>query len=163
MKTAICMPDAMRDTLCSKCRDKVEKGEISERDVRLSRMLARLSNKHIFPDVEFHRSMDLGKTLVLLCEGNVNCISSNKRVLRDMEKVLGKKIAVVEKTKDEKRLARSFFPYARILGVNRVFTPEGARTRIIVNRKDSSKVSGRKDAERTMGQLLGSRIEITFG
>ncbi len=106
----------------------MEKGEVSELDVKVIKELIELEKE--FPelkDVEFKKSLEVGPLLVIMfSEHSLTKLSSVKRAIaKKLSNVFKKKIRLIESTKDIRRVAEELLAPAQVLGVNTIWLPDG--------------------------------------
>lgn len=165
MKAPICSADMKRNALCKECQQKLEDGKISEIEVRVSRILHKLSRKFYFIDIEFRRAIELHDTIILLCKGNIGALIGRKgRVVGELNKELGKNVRIIEKQADEKKMIQDFLGNARVLAVNKVFKVDGKEHRIVIAQHDVDKLPApQNEIKAGIERLLNTSAEIGFG
>ncbi|MFH1256087.1 MAG: hypothetical protein V1494_02230 [Candidatus Diapherotrites archaeon] len=164
MKTALCENDLKKDSLCSSCRQRLDDGAMTLKDVEVSRALYRLSKKFFFLNVEFNKALDLDELLVLVCQGNIGSLIGKKgRIVAVLSKEFGKKVRVIEKAKDEKKMLQDLLGSVRVIGVNKVFKPEGHELKVLIEKKDMDKMPLKaEDLEKSINSLLESKARVEF-
>lgn len=165
MKAPICSADMKRSTLCKECQQKLEAGKISELDVKVSRLLQKLSKKFYFIDIEFRRAIELADTIILLCRGNIGSLIGRKgRVVGELNRELGKNVRIIEKQADEKKMIQDFLGNARVLAVNKVFKVDGKEHRIVIAQHDAERLPApQAEIKAGIERLLNTVAEIEFG
>lgn len=166
MKTAICTADLRREVLCTKCKKLLEDGKISELDVKVSRILEKLSKQFYLGDVDFRKSIDLEKATVIVCTGRIGALIGKRgQVVSELTKELGKKVRIIEKSKDEKKMAQDLLGDVRVEAVNTIFKDSGQEKKILLSKSDESKLLGSKDEieKAISGLLSNSKVTIEFG
>jgi len=164
MKTPICETDVKRDDLCSDCKKMVDEGKINDLDVKMSRSLHKLTKKFFFKNVDFSKALELNELIVLVCEGNIGSLIGKKgRVVAELTNEYGKKVRVIEKSSDEKKMVQDLVGNARVLGINKVFDPEKTIHRIIIANQDKDKMIAPQDQlEKGISELLQGEATIEF-
>ncbi len=145
--------------------EKLKKGEITELDVRISRILYDLDSKYRIGDtVEFVRAYDMNSFILILVRGEIGrLIGKNGKVLRAFRQAVGKPIRIVEIDVDLKKTIQDLFGGVRVIGINKLFKPDGVVYRIVVARKDIRKLSfPYPDVQKALGVLLDRPFEVTF-
>ncbi|MBU0661941.1 hypothetical protein KJ891_00620, partial [Candidatus Micrarchaeota archaeon] len=141
MRTAICESDLKREFLCTECGRKLAEKEISELDVRVSRLLHKLSKRFFEPDIEFKKALELENLIVLVCTGNIgSAIGRRGVIVAEMSRELGKKVRIIEKAKDEKKMIGDLVGAVRLLGVNKIFRPEGLGFTVKIAKGDEGRM-----------------------
>ncbi len=138
VRAPICEVCQRSDFLCPADEEKLKKGEISELDVRISRILYDLDSKYRIGDtVEFVRAHDMGSFVLILVRGEIGrLIGKNGKVLRAFRRAVGKPLRIVEIDVDTKKTVQDLFGNVRVAGVNIIFRPEGRAYRILVPRRE---------------------------
>lgn len=128
MKTTICELCAASGSLCANCESRLNAGEISQVDVEISRLLYKYRSHFPLEEVELTQALDLGKLVVLVTASDAGLLIGKKgRVVNTLSKDLGRKIRVVQKTGDVKRMAEELILPVRVLGMNLVYKPGGGQ------------------------------------
>ncbi len=165
VKAPICEVCQRSDVLCPVDEEKLRRGEISELDVKISRILYQLDRKYrIGPDFEFVRAFDMGSFILVLVRGEVGrLIGKGGKVLRAFRQAVGKPVRIVEVGVDLKKTLQDLFGNVRVLGIDLVFRPEGQVYRIRVPRKELRYLSfPYADVTRALGILLDKPYEIVI-
>ncbi len=165
VRAPICEVCQRSDYLCPVDEEKLKKGEISELDVRISRILYDLDSKYRIGDtVEFVRAYDMNSFILILVRGEIGrLIGKNGKVLRAFRQAVGKPIRIVEIDVDLKKTIQDLFGGVRVIGINKLFKPEGVVYRVVVARKDIRKLSfPYPDVQKALGVLLDRPFEVTF-
>ena len=165
VRAPICEVCQRTDYLCSADEKKLKRGEISELDVRISRILYELDSRYrIGGSVEFVRAYDLGSFILIFVRGEVGrLIGKNGRVLRAFRQSVGKPIRIVEVDVDLKKTVQDLFGNVRVVGINKLFKPEGVVYRIVVPRKEIRYLSfPYPDVRNALGIILDRPFEIAF-
>ena len=123
--------------LCSRCEERVKKGQITKLDLETIKLLLELEKR--FPDIEnvrFHKSSEIGKLLAIqLDQADVEKITSGEApILRTIsERLGGKKILVVGYGGDDRRFLENLLAPLSILTINTVWLPDGStETKVIL-------------------------------
>ncbi len=164
MRTPLCEIDVKREDLCSDCQKRLDGGQINELDVRVSRSLHKLGKKFFFKNVDFDKALELNELIVLVCEGNIGSLIGKKgRVVAELTAEFGKKVRVIEKSADEKKMVQDLVGTARVLGINKVFDPKKTIHRVIIAEQDKGKMIAHQEAlEKGISELLQGEATIEF-
>lgn len=138
VRAPICEVCQRGECLCAADEEKLKRGEISELDVKVSRILSNLDDKYrIGGAVEFVRSCDVGPFVLILVRGEIGrLIGKNGRVLRAFRRAIGKQIRIVEVDVGMKKTVQDLFGNVRVVGINKVYRPDGVIYRIVVPRRE---------------------------
>ncbi|MEN3035582.1 MAG: transcription elongation factor NusA [Candidatus Methanosuratincola sp.] len=164
MKTPICYFCAKSGVLCPRCQEKLDKGEITQADVEVSKWFIDLEAKNPqLKDYSILRTVKLPNMVIVMVSG-----SSNKALLSKVSKQLSdeKRISVriVEKTSSIKRLLEQIVTPARVMGANTVWLPDGSwESTIKMPKSDVRKMPiDPKSAVDAIRILTGEVIHIVF-
>ena len=164
VKTVICDTDLKRNSLCEECKNKLNDGKISELDITASRLLSKISNTVYLENVEFKKALDLGDLVVLVCTGNIGLIIGKKgKNVAELSKELGKKVRIIEETKDEKKMIQDLIGEARIIAVNKIFKRDGHEHKIMIKEADKAMlVTDIEKLNQAIEALLSTSATIEF-
>lgn len=142
MRSQICKVCLKSEILCKACQDKLDSNVISNIDIEVSRFLYKLEDK-----IKSLQNAELIKVI----DGNVIILVSKKGdggkfvgkegfVVKLLAKQFNKPIKVVELAEIKEFVENLLSPIS-ISGINIVFTPEGEKYRIRINKKQKLSVS----------------------
>lgn len=164
MKTPICYFCAKSGVLCPRCQEKLDKGEITQADVEVSKWFIEYEVKNPqLKDYSILRTVNLPKMVIVMVSG-----SSNKALLSKVSKQLSDEkrtsVRIVEKTSSIKRLLEQIVTPARVMGANTVWLPDGSwESTIKMPKSDIRKMPiDPKSAEEAIRILTGEVIHIVF-
>ena len=139
MKTELCQFCLRSGILCSKCKKKVEKGEISQLDLEIARLLLSIEDKYpSLQDVYFHKSIDADNVLAILVKrGDIaKMLSYGGKIIKVLEKKTKKSVRLLEHNTDERKFLEDLFAPLSILTINKIWLPDGTtETKVILKRK----------------------------
>ncbi len=153
------------DFLCPADEEKLKRGEISELDIKLSRILYKLDRTYRIGDkVEFVKAFDMGSFILMLVRGEMGrLIGKGGKVLRALRQAVGKPVRIVEIDVLPKKSVQDLFGNVRVLGINVVYKPEGKIYRILIPRREIKYLSfPYSDIERALDIILDAPHEIIF-
>jgi transcription antitermination factor NusA-like protein len=164
LRTAVCPKDMVAQTLCTKCRQLLEKGEISELDVTVSHRLGQLSKTFPLTNVEFKKAIDLDQFVILACTGRIgSLIGSRGKIVSEISKGIGKTVRIIEHSKNEKKMAQDLVGDARVLGLKKIFSPQSTQYRVVVSGADRQKlIAPQKKLEEGLEKLFSAQAVIEF-
>jgi len=129
VKTPVCYFCAKTGVLCATCQDRLDRGEISDIDVEVSKWFIELENSiPQLKDCTVHKAV-LSKGLLVIL---VSCSKSSggrvlwNRVSKALSEKKGVNVRIVEKTSSIKKLAEQIVTPARIIGANTIWLPDGS-------------------------------------
>lgn len=167
MRAELCQFCLRSGILCPKCRAKLEKGEITQLDLEVARLLVSLENEYpLLQDVYFHGALEVNNTLVVLVKrGDMNKILSyGGKVIKALESKIGKNVRVLEYNSGERKFIEDLFAPLNVVTINKIWLPDGSvETRVILKGKDKRRRSlnvnvAKEIAKRVKGITL--RIEF---
>jgi len=153
--------------LCSKCKRKIEKGEVSQLDLEIARLLLSLEND--FPplqDVYLHRAVEADSVLALFVgSGDIaKMLSYGGKIVKFLEKKTEKTVRVLEHKSDERKFLEDLFAPLSILTINRIWLPDGTmETRVILKGRKHRRSSGYMKALKEIAKKVqGTTLRVEF-
>ncbi|MDI9608952.1 MAG: transcription elongation factor NusA [Candidatus Verstraetearchaeota archaeon] len=164
MKTPICYFCAKSGVLCPRCQEKLDKGEITQADVEVSKWFIdhEVKNPQL-KDYSILRTVKLPNMVIVMVSGG-----GNKALLSKVSKQLSDEkrtsVRIVEKTSSIKRLLEQIVTPARVMGANTVWLPDGSwESTIKMPKSDMRKMPiDPRSAEEAIRILTGEVIHIVF-
>ncbi|MBI2076123.1 MAG: hypothetical protein HYT72_02655 [Candidatus Aenigmarchaeota archaeon] len=149
----ICKICAQNDMLCHACNEKLKSGSITETDVAVSRAIYKIA-----PAASFIRSIGNSMVLILADKNNAaRLIGRSGRNAKLLEKELGKKMRVIEKSEDKEMIENIFgFP---IIGINVLYSKE-QRYRVRVQKQFQRRL--RHEYVEAVNALLDKKVDVVF-
>ncbi len=145
---------------CSRCEEKLKKGQISDLDVRVIRTITELEKENpTLQDVTFHKAVEAGDVMALMVDrrGVDTFLSSGAKLAKSLGDRVGKRVRVLNFGGDERGFLEDLFTPFSILTINTIWLPDGSReTKVILN--------GRRPRRNPLGdfevvkKLTGSHI-----
>jgi len=166
LKLPICYFDAKTKILCPLCRDKLERGEISELDVDVSHDLVKLE-EHEFPqlkEAEFVKALKADNVTLILVKSKSKVTRTVwNRVARQLSKKGYGRVKIVEYTNDVKNLIQNIIFPARVLSMSIVWFPDGTSEHYVrVSPRDLRRIPlSPKAVESVVEELIGVKVRIT--
>jgi transcription antitermination factor NusA-like protein len=150
----ICKICVKNDILCSACGRKLEKGEISHHDVKISRFL-----DSIYEGASFLKSFEAGgKVYVIVNEPDMGkIIGKSGKNVKKLGEMLGKDVKVLQK-EDEKRMIEKAFNVP-VNGINKVYG-QNEFYRVRIDKKAKRKF--KEGFGSAIESIIGSKAEIVF-
>jgi len=125
--------------LCPKCQTKLKKGEISEIDLKIGRLLLSLEGTYSnLQDIHYHKAVETNGILALIVgKGDVaRLLSHGGKILRTLNEKTGKSIRVLEYGADDRKFLEDLFAPFNILTINTIWLPDGSQeTRVILRKR----------------------------
>ena len=139
MKTELCSFCLKSGILCQKCSTKVKKGEITNLDLKIARLLISLENKYpSLQKISFYKAVDVGRTLAIVVgHGDVpKLLGYGGKIVKAISEESGKSIRIIEQGVDDRKFLEDLFMPLNILTINTIWLPDGTtETRVILKRK----------------------------
>lgn len=144
-KLPVCYFDAGTGILCANCEARLRNGEITQADVEASKAVAQVADR--VPElakVTLKRAFEVRGSYVLEFEqSDMSLIRSNPLLQSALEGVLKGKVWLVSAGSSDRRFLEDVFFPARVLTVNTVWLPDGAKkTKVIVPARRSERRIG---------------------
>ena len=161
MTLPICAICAKTGVLCNACEAKLQRGEISDLDVELSKILYKLGKG----EIGFERAIDTDNFIIVLTKkDNIGkIIGKGGDNIRLLSNKFGKQLRIIG-TDNLEDTIYDFVAPARIIGISTVYKPDGTvMRRVRINKKDKKKLRmDIKEIERLISSLTNDRVEISF-
>lgn len=153
--------------MCPKCRVKIERGEVTQLDLEVARLLVSLEDEYpILQDVYFHGALEVNNTLVILVKrGDMNKILSyGGKIIKVLESKIGKSIRVLEYNSSERKFIEDLFAPLNVVTINKIWLPDGTvETRVILKGKDKRRRSLNIDiAKEIARRVKGITLRVEF-
>lgn len=143
----------------------MEKGELTELDVQVSKLLFENRKRLSLEDASLSRALDLGRMVILVSDGVPGLlVGKDGRVAKTLSKALGKHLRVVSSQLAFKDFVEQLLLPVKPAGINTVFRPEGQTYRVRISRKDLAKLptdieSLRRGIQTRADRLVNLQIE----
>ncbi|KYH36938.1 MAG: transcription elongation factor [Candidatus Bathyarchaeota archaeon B23] len=149
METRLCEFCLRSGVLCSKCREKLRSGEVSELYMKVAKFLLDLEDRYpLIQDTALVDVVEEDGVLALVVDGGdrEKFISYGGRLLREVRDAFRRRVIVIEAGGSERRFLEDLFSGQRILTINVIWLPDGSsETRIVL--------AGRRMNEKRMRAL----------
>jgi len=166
MKAPICNVCLKSDVLCSGCEEKLENGDITETDVKVSRILQDLSKDHAsLRDSEIIKIFDMENVIVVITgEGDgAKVVGRSGEIVKKIADRVDKSIRVVEKAPEDIETIKGLLSPAEVESVNTVFSPEGQSKKIVVSDEYNGKINlSVEEFEEIIDEVTGERYQLSF-
>lgn len=166
MKAPICNVCLKSDVLCSQCEEKLKDGDISELEIKISRILKELSNEYgSLRDSEIEHVYDTENVLVIVtAEGDgAKVVGKKGEIVKKIAEKVDKSIRVVERTEKDRDAIQGLLSPAEIKSINTVFKPEGESKKVVVDESYEDKISLSKDElEILIEKITDTPYELSF-
>ncbi len=121
---------------CSRCEEKLKKGQISDLDVRVIKTIAELEKENPpLQEVTFHKAVEAGDIMALMVDrrGMDAFLASGAKLAKSLGDKVGKRVRVLSYGGDERNFLEELFTPFAILTINTIWLPDGSReTKVIL-------------------------------
>lgn len=163
LKIPICNFDAKTGILCAKCEQRLNSGQITEADVIVSKVLVQLAEKN--QDVNKlnlvrARKVD-GNFVIELDTQSISLLRSNTELKNAIQEKLDARIWVVTASSSEKKFIEDMFYPTRVLTVNTVWLPDGAKlTKVIIPYKALKYFNSIEEIKKVVKEVKGIELIV---
>lgn len=166
MKLPVCEEDLNSGKLCEECKDKLEKGQINQLDVELSKILHKLSRKETIincPDLVKTEELEEDQVIAIVKGNPAALIGKGGRIIRLISDQLGKKLRIVKKG-TVNQVTDDLINPVKSYGVNTLYTTKGnIKKRVTVPLEEKRRINmNPKKAEKALKAIKGKQYEIKF-
>lgn len=149
METRLCEFCLRSGVLCSRCREKLGSGEVSEFYMRVAKFLLDLEDRYpMIQDAKLEDVLSENGILALVVGrgDRVKFMGYGGRLLREVRDTFRRRVVIVEAGGSERRFLEDLFAGYRILTINVIWLPDGSsETRIVL--------AGRRRSEKRIRAL----------
>lgn len=139
MKTVLCSFCLKSGILCKKCSERVKKGEITELDLKIARLLLSLEENYpSLQNVYFYKAVEADKTLAIMVgKGDVpRLLGYGGKIIKALGEKTGRDVRVLEYGVDDRKFLEDLFAPLSIVTINTIWLPDGTtETRVILKKK----------------------------
>ncbi|MEM1989574.1 MAG: hypothetical protein QW782_02930 [Candidatus Bathyarchaeia archaeon] len=167
MKAELCQFCLRSGILCPKCRAKIEKGEVTQRDLEIARLLISIENEYpLLQDVYFRGTIEADNILAILVRRGdaTKILSYGGKIIKFLESKTGKDIRILEYNAGERKFIEDLFAPLPVLAINKIWLPDGSiETRVILKGKDRRRSSLNINAMKEIARRVkGLTLRIEF-
>ncbi|MEM2166882.1 MAG: hypothetical protein QXR74_00775, partial [Candidatus Bathyarchaeia archaeon] len=153
--------------LCPKCRAKIEKGEVTQRDLEIARLLISIENEYpLLQNVYFRGTIEADNILAILVRRGdaTKILSYGGKIIKFLESKTGKDIRILEYNAGERKFIEDLFAPLPVLAINKIWLPDGSiETRVILKGKDKRRSSLNINAMKEIARRVkGLTLRIEF-
>lgn len=152
--------------LCSMCEEKYDEGEISDADIRVSRILHTLSEEYgSLQDSEIKKIFDMENvTVIATAEGDgAKVVGRQGEIVKKIADRIDNSIRVVEAAQDDMEVIKGLLSPAEVESINTVFAPEGQSKKIVVSEEYEGKINlSIEEFEEIIDEITGTNYKLSF-
>jgi len=123
--------------LCRKCQEKIEKGQITDLDLKIIRLLTELEKENpALQEVTYHKAVEAENNVVILVDrrdmGKI--LSGGAKTVHAISDSLGKKVKILSYGGDDRQFLEDLLSPVSILTLNTIWIPDGStETKVILS------------------------------
>ena len=153
--------------LCRRCEEKLEKGQITELDLKVIQRMVELEKEHpVLQDVTYHRSVEAdGMMAVLVDRKDVpRLLGGGAKIVKDLGDTFGKRVKLISYGGDDREFLEDLFSPLSILTINTIWIPDGStETKVILTGRQPRKMPVDLEKVKTIAeQLKGMTLRVQF-
>jgi transcription antitermination factor NusA-like protein len=153
--------------LCRKCQEKLDKGQITDLDLKIIRLLTELEKENpTLQDVTYHKAVEAENNIVILVDRRdmAKMLSGGAKTVHAISDSLGKKVKILSYGGDDRQFLEDLFSPMSILTLNTIWIPDGStETKVILSGREPRRMP--VDLESVKGpakQLRNMSLRIEF-
>ncbi len=153
--------------LCRKCEEKLEKGQITDLDLKIIKSLSELEKDYpVLQDVEYHKAVETDDTLALMVDKKdlSRLLADGGRVLKTVGDTVGKRVKLLGFGGDARQFLEDLFSPFSILTINTIWLPDGSTETkaILTGRRPKRMPVDLEVAQKLARELRGMTLRIEF-
>ncbi len=153
--------------LCRRCEEKLQKGLISELDLKVIQKIVELEKEYpILQDVTYHRSIEANDTMAILVDKKdlPRLLGGGAKVVKELGSVFGKRVKLISYGGDDREFLEDLFSPLSILTINTVWIPDGStETKVILTgRRPRNMPVDLERVQQIAQELKGMTLRIEF-
>ncbi len=153
--------------LCRHCEEKVQKGLVTDLDLKVIRRMVELEKGHpALQDVTYHKSVETDDMMAVLVDKKdlPRLLGGGAKVVKDLNETFGKRVKLVSFGGDDRSFLEDLFSPLSILTINTVWIPDGStETKVILTGRRPRKMPVDLDMVRKIvKELNGMALRVQF-
>jgi transcription antitermination factor NusA-like protein len=153
--------------LCRRCEEKLEKGQITELDLKVIQRMVELEKEHpILQEVTYHRSVEADGMMAVLVDRRdlPRLLGGGAKVVKDLGDTFGKRVKLISYGGDDREFLEDLFSPLSILTINTIWIPDGStETKVILTGRQPRKMPVDLDVVKTIAKdLKGMTLRVEF-
>jgi len=153
--------------LCRRCEEKLEKGQITELDLKVIQRMVELEKEHpILQEVTYHRSVEAEGMMAVLVDRRdlPRLLGGGAKVVKDLGETFGKRVKLISYGGDDREFLEDLLSPLSILTINTIWIPDGStETKVILTGHQPRKMPVDLDVVKSIARdLKGMTLRIEF-
>ncbi len=153
--------------LCRRCEEKLEKGQITDLDLKVIQRMVELEKEHpVLQDVTYHRSVEADGTMAVLVDRKdiPRLLGGGAKIVKDLGDTFGKRVKLISYGGDDREFLEDLFSPLSILTINTIWIPDGStETKVILTGRQPRRMPVDVDIVKAMAQeLKGMTLRVEF-
>jgi len=153
--------------LCRRCEEKLEKGQITELDLKVIQRMVELEKEHpVLQEVTYHRSVEADGMMAILVDRRdlPKLLGGGAKVVKDLSDTFGKRVKLISYGGDDREFLEDLFSPLSILTINTIWIPDGStETKVILTGHQPRKMPVDLDVVKSIAKnLKGMTLRVEF-
>jgi transcription antitermination factor NusA-like protein len=153
--------------LCRRCEEKLQKGQISELDLKVIQRIVELEKENpILQDVTYHRAVEADGVMAVLVDKKdmPKLLGGGAKVVKELSETFGRRVKLISYGGDDREFLEDLFSPLSILTINTIWIPDGStETKVILTGRQPRKMPVDLDKVRKIAQeLKGMTLRVEF-
>jgi transcription antitermination factor NusA-like protein len=153
--------------LCRRCEEKVEKGLVTELDLKVIQRIVELEKDNpVLQDVTYHRSVEADGIMAVLVDKKdmPKLLGGGAKIVKDLAETFGKRVKLISYGGDSREFLEDLFSPLSILTINTVWIPDGTQeTKVILTGREPRRMPVDLEKVRKIAQeLKGMTLRVEF-
>jgi len=153
--------------LCRRCEEKVEKGQVTELDLKVIQRIVELEKDNpVLQDVTYHRTVEADGVMAVLVDKKdmPKLLGGGAKIVKDLGDTFGKRVKLISYGGDDREFLEDLFNPLSILTINTVWIPDGTQeTKVILTGREPRRMPVDLEKVRKIAQeLKGMTLRVEF-
>ena len=153
--------------LCRKCQEKIEKGQITDLDLKIIRLFSDLEKENqALQDVTYHKAVEADDNVAILVNRRdmSKILSGGAKPVHAISNSLGKRVKILGYGWDDRQFLEDLFSPLSILTLNTIWIPDGStETKVILTGRQPRRMPVDPEVVKKLAkQLRNMTLRIEF-
>jgi len=153
--------------LCRRCEEKLEKGQITELDLKVIQKIVELEKDNpVLEDVTYHRAVEADDLMAVLVDKKdlPKLLGGGARIVKELGETFGKRVKLISYGGDDREFLEGLLSPLSILTINTVWIPDGStETKVILTGRQPRNMPVDLEKVRKIAQeLKGMTLRVEF-